>query len=200
MAPNHKKEFTHFEPKNLTEWRNWLSSNYQQKEGIWLVLCKKESGLPTISVNDAIDEALCFGWVDSLPNKIDEQRFKLFISPRNPKSKWSAVNKNKVAKLINENRMHVSGLAMVDLAKKSGTWDALNDVENGLIPEDLKISLDNFPNAAVNFENFPKSAKRGILETILNAKRPETRAKRIEETARLAAENKRAFQFIKEKS
>lgn len=195
MAQNHKKEFAHFEPRNLYEWRNWLSSNHQQKEGIWLVLYKKESRLPTVTVNDVIDEALCFGWVDSLPNKIDEQRFKLFISPRNPKSNWSAVNKNKVAKLINEGRMHSSGLVMVELAKKSGTWDALNDVENGLIPEDLKIAFESFSNAAVNFENFPKSVKRGILETILNAKRPETRAKRIEETARLAAENKRAFQF-----
>jgi uncharacterized protein YdeI (YjbR/CyaY-like superfamily) len=186
-----------FEPKSLVEYRKWLKKNHHQAKGVWLILAKKKSGLPTISVDEAIDESLCFGWVDSLPNKIDEKRFKLYISPRNPKSNWSRVNKEKIKRLEKEGRIQPSGQKMIDLAKETGTWDALNDVDNLIIPADFHKELQKQGSALKHFEAFPKSVRRGILEWILNAKKPETRLKRIQETALLAKDNKRANQYTK---
>lgn len=109
--------------------RDWLFNNYEQKESVWLIKWKKDSGNPYVSYDDIVDELICFGWVDSLPRKLDEKKSMLLISPRNPKSNWSAVNKKRVEKLIEEERMMASGLKLVALAKKNGAWDFLNDVE-----------------------------------------------------------------------
>jgi len=145
--------------------------------------------------DEAVDEALCFGWIDSKINKRDDESFYQFFARRNPKSKWSRVNKNKVERLQAEGRMAPEGLAMVELARQNGTWNALDEVENLTIPPDLQQALDALPNAAAHFDAFPRSVKRGILEWILNAKKDETRQKRILETATLAAQNIRANQF-----
>jgi uncharacterized protein YdeI (YjbR/CyaY-like superfamily) len=185
------------QPVSIFDLRSWFLDNLDRKTGIWVILAKKDSDIATISVDDLIDECLCFGWIDSLPNKIDSKFYKLYISPRNPKSKWSLVNKNKVKKLTKEKRIHPNGLKMIQLAKKSGTWDALNDVENLVIPKDLENELKKYQEAYKNFTNFPKSIRRGILEWILNAKKEETRLKRISETAVLAHKNIRANQYIK---
>ncbi len=185
------------QPNSAADWRQWLKANHLQKDSIWLVLAKKESGITSLSVSEAVDEALCFGWVDSLPNKVDEKRFKILVSPRKPKSNWSKVNKDKVERLLAEGKMAAAGLQMVALAKQNGTWDALNEVDSLKIPNNLAAKLAEYPQATVYFENFPPSTRRGILEWILNAKQPQTRAKRINETAALAAENKRANQYIK---
>ncbi|NCN09926.1 MAG: hypothetical protein GW938_08795 [Leptospira sp.] len=185
------------QPVSIFDLRSWFLDNLDRKTGIWVILAKKDSDIATISVDDLIDECLCFGWIDSLPNKIDSQFYKLYISPRNPKSKWSLVNKNKVKKLTKEKRIHPNGLKMIQLAKKSGTWDALNDVENLVIPKDLENEFKKYQEAYKNFTNFPKSIRRGILEWILNAKKEETRLKRISETAVLAHKNIRANQYIK---
>lgn len=185
------------QPVSIFDLRSWFLDNLDRKTGIWVILAKKDSDIATISVDDLIDECLFFGWIDSLPNKIDSKFYKLYISPRNPKSKWSLVNKNKVKKLTKEKRIHPNGLKMIQLAKKSGTWDALNDVENLVIPKDLENELKKYQEAYKNFTNFPKSIRRGILEWILNAKKEETRLKRISETAVLAHKNIRANQYIK---
>ena len=142
-----------------------------------------------------MDEALCFGWIDSKPNKRDEESYYQFFSKRNVKSNWSKVNKDKVSKLIKEGLMHSFGLKMIELAKKSGTWNALDEVESLKIPKDLDDLFQNNTIAFQNWEAFPPSSKRGILEWILNAKKIETRQKRIEETVNLAAENIRANHF-----
>lgn len=179
-------------PRDLADWRNWLAENHRSASGLWLIFGKKGSPFENLELSDAVDEALCFGWVDSVVNGLDEQRYKLYFAPRSPKSNWSRVNKEKIARLEAEGRMQPAGMAMVALAQQTGTWTALDEVEDLVVPADLQAELDKYPRASEYWEAFPRSAKRGILEWLLNAKRPETRAKRVEETARLANENKRA--------
>jgi uncharacterized protein YdeI (YjbR/CyaY-like superfamily) len=183
------------QPASLPEWRAWLEANHGRREGVWLVLPKKASGLEGIALSDAVDEALCFGWVDSLPRKLDDRRTMLLVSPRKPGSNWSAVNKAKVERLIVEGRMAPAGMAKVGTARSDGSWNALDRVEALEVPEDLAAAFAALPPSADNWAGFPRSAKRGILEWILNARTPATRAKRIAETARLAAEGKRANQW-----
>lgn len=188
-----------FHAKSTTDWRNWLERNHGSEKSLWLIIYKKSSGNQSVTYNEAVDEALCFGWIDSKPNKRDDQSYFQFFSKRNPKSNWSKVNKDKIARLLKEGRMAPSGLEMVKLAKRTGTWTALDEVENLKIPADLKSQFDKYPASESNFGSFPNSVKRGILEWILNAKRPETRYKRVDETAKLAAQNIRANQYTPKK-
>ncbi|MEZ0483164.1 YdeI/OmpD-associated family protein [Fibrella aquatica] len=179
------------------EWRNWLMANHARSKGVWLMSYKAATGKPTITYAEGVMEALCFGWIDSKPNKFDEERSLLYYSPRKPRSNWSGLNKVRVADLIEQGLMTSAGQRMIDLAKETGTWTALDEVESVVIPADLQEALLATPPAEENFSAFPKSTKQGILQWILNAKRPETRAKRILETATLAAQNIRANQFVK---
>lgn len=176
-------------------WRQWLSEHHTSEKSVWLIIYKKDSAMPSVNYDEAVDEALCFGWIDSKPNKRDEESFYQFFAKRNPKSNWSAVNKKKVEKLIEQGLMTEAGIQMIELAKASGTWTALDDVENLIVPIDMQAVFDANPTAKVNWEQFPRSVKRGILEWIYAAKRPETRQKRIEETVTKAAQNIRANQF-----
>jgi uncharacterized protein YdeI (YjbR/CyaY-like superfamily) len=184
-----------FYAKNSTAWRQWLEEKHDSEKSIWLQIYKKESATPSITYDQAVDDALCYGWVDSKINKGDANYFFQFFAKRNPKSNWSRVNKAKVEKLIAAGLMTTAGLALINLAKKTGTWTALDEVENLTLPDDLKSALDKNKTAADYFDAFPRSVKRGILEWILNAKKPETRAKRIAETVSLAAKNVRANQY-----
>lgn len=185
-----------FRASNQEEWRKWLHENHLKEKSIWLIIYRKESGIPSVYYPEAVDEALCFGWIDSKPNKRDEVSYYQFFSKRNPKSKWSKVNKDKIERLVKEGRMHPAGTAMVALAKATGTWSALEEVDQLVIPPDLAEAFEKNPQAFSFWEGFSKSSRRGILEWILNAKRPETRNQRIEETVRLAGENKKANQYI----
>lgn len=184
-----------FQASNLEEWRKWLQENHLTEKSIWLIIYKQESGIPSVYYPEAVDEALCFGWIDSKPNKRDEKSYFQFFSKRNPKSKWSKVNKDKIERLTREGRMQPAGIKMVDLAKETGTWSALDDVDQLIIPADLSAEFDKNPQALSFWEGFSKSSRRGILEWILNAKRPETRIQRIEETVRLASGNVKANQY-----
>ena len=173
-------------------WRKWLEKNHRSEKSVWLIIYKKESGIPSVYYPEAVDEAICFGWIDSKINKRDEFSYFQYFAKRNPKSNWSKVNKAKVEKLIQEGLMEEAGIEMIELAKKNGNWNALDGVENLDIPEDLQKAFKKSKKALDYWNHFPRSAKRGILEWILNAKRPETRANRIEETVRLAADNIKA--------
>ena len=186
-----------FHASSRAQWRKWLLDHHTSTEGIWLIIYHKDKNVPSVYYDEAVDEGLCFGWIDSKPNKRDDQSYYQYFSKRNPKSNWSRVNKEKIERLLKEGIMHDAGLKMIEVAKATGTWDALNDVENLVIPDDLMNAFNNYPNALQYFESFPRSTKRGILEWIFNAKRAETRSKRILETASLAAENKRANQYRK---
>lgn len=177
------------------QWRDWLSANHTQDEGVWLIRYKKSSGKPYLSYTASVQEALCFGWIDSLPRKLDTERTLLYFAPRKAGSGWSRVNKQHIKKMLREGKMAEAGLAKIEAAKADGSWEKLDAVENLEIPDDLAAAFEKYPNSAKHFENFPRSVKRGILEWILNAKRDATRAKRVEETARLAAQNIRANQW-----
>lgn len=184
-----------FYAKSEKAWRSWLEKNHLKEKSVWLIIYKKSSATPSVYYPEAVDQALCFGWVDSKPNKRNDESYYQFFAKRNPKSKWSLVNKSKVARLTKLGLIEKEGLAMVALAKQTGKWDALNDVDQIVVPTDLQHELTKSKKASAYFEAFPRSAKRGILEWILSAKRPETRQKRIEETVRLAKDNIRAQQY-----
>jgi uncharacterized protein YdeI (YjbR/CyaY-like superfamily) len=174
--------------------RRWLERHHATERGIWLVTRKRSAG-GLLVWNDIVEEALCFGWIDSLPRKVDEFRSMLRLTPRQPKSNWSLKNKAHVASLMKRGLMQPAGLAAVEFAKQRGTWNALDEVSALEEPRDLVSALTGHPGAEQNWRAFPPSVRRGILEWIFNAKRPETRARRIEETARLALRNVRANQW-----
>lgn len=178
-------------------WRSWLLQNHTTQKSVFLIIYHKESGTPSVYYPEAVDEALCFGWVDSTPKKRDDQSYYVLFARRNPKSLWSAVNKAKVERLVAEGRMAAAGLEMVNVAKESGTWTALDGVSALEVPADLELALGTLPGARANFDAFPPSTRRGILEWIFTAKKAETRAARIQETAQLAARNQRANQWKK---
>ncbi|MGL6342663.1 MAG: YdeI/OmpD-associated family protein [Waterburya sp.] len=180
-----------FIAKTRQEWRSWLESNHSQSLGIWLVTYKKNSGMPYLPYNDIVEEALCFGWIDSLARKLDEQRTMLYVSPRKAKSNWSKANKERIAKLLEQGLMTPTGIAKVEQAKIDGSWSFLDDVEALILPDDLQQALADNHTAERYFTAFPPSVKRGILEWIKNAKQLPTRNKRIAKTVELAAQNLR---------
>lgn len=182
-------------PLTRVEWREWLTQNHIRSEGIWLISYKKATGKPRFDYDVAVEEALCFGWIDSKPNKLDHERSMLWFAPRKVGTGWSRPNKLRVEKMMAAGQMTAAGLAKVELAKQDGSWTSLDRIEDLEIPPDLGQALENNPLAQQYFEAFPRSVKRGILEWIFNAKRTETRAKRIEETVALAAQNLRANQW-----
>lgn len=186
-----------FHARTRNEWRKWLAKNHQTEKSVWLIIYRKESTTPSVYYPEAVDEALCFGWIDSKPNKRDVESYYQFFARRNPKSKWSKVNKEKVARLLEQGLMQPAGLAMVELAKATGTWTALDEVEEGILPDDLKKRFSKSKKAWSNWENFPRSVKKGILDWISSARTSETRNKRIEETVTLAQKNIRANQYVR---
>lgn len=197
MAVELKNGVATFYAKNRKAWRQWLQKNHATAQSVWLIIYRKESAMPSVYYPEAVDEALCFGWIDSKPNKRDAESYCLFFSKRSPKSNWSQVNKRKVAILLEQGLMAPAGLAMVELAKQNGTWTALDKVHAIEIPPEMAALFKQNKTAEQHFTAFPPSTKRGILEWILNAKTTETRMKRITETVSLAAQNIRANQYVK---
>lgn len=182
-------------PKTRREWRRWLEQHHRQSSGVWLISYKKAAGKPRVEYEEFVEEALCFGWIDSKPNKLDDERSMLWLAPRQPGAGWSRLNKERAEKMIRAGWMAPAGLAKIEAAKQDGSWSALDAVELLEIPPDLEQALAANPAARQYFEAFPRSVKRAILEWIANAKKPETRTRRIEETTRLAAQNIRANQW-----
>lgn len=178
-----------------SEWRQWLAEHHDTAPNVWLIRYKKSAGKPTLSYADAVQEALCFGWIDSLPRKLDDERTMLYFAPRKPGSGWSRVNKTHIERMLATGHMMPAGLAKIEAAKADGSWTMLDAIENLEIPGDLAAAFAEYPPAADHFEAFPRSVKRGILEWILQAKRATTRTKRIQETAQLAQRNERANQW-----
>jgi uncharacterized protein YdeI (YjbR/CyaY-like superfamily) len=177
------------------DWRAWLERYHATEKAVWLILYKKASGVPTLSWSEAVDEALCFGWIDSVVNKRDEQSRYQYFTPRKANSNWSAINKAKVEKLVAEGRMTPAGMAMVELAKRTGTWSASDEIDQLKIPDDLQAAFDANAVAFEHWQAFPRSVKRGLLGWISAAKRPETRAKRVAEVVEKATRNERANQL-----
>ena len=176
---------------SVTELRDWLAANGRRATSIWLVRHRK--GDPRhLTYDQIVDTCIAFGWVDSQPRKLDATRSLIRLSPRDPKSNWSAVNKERVERLERDGLMDERGRHMVELAKETGTWDFLDDVDRLIEPDDLSSALDAEPEARRLWDRFPPSSRRGILEWIKVAKTDATRAKRIAETVAKAAENRKA--------
>jgi len=188
-----------FYAKNRKTWRSWLEKNNDKEKSVWLIIYRKDTAKKSVNYAEAVEEALCFGWIDSKANKRDEESFYQFFTRRNLKSNWSRVNKERVAKLIDDRLMTSRGLETIELAKRNGTWTALDKIENLELPIDLKKALKQNAEAAKYFDAFPRSVKKGILEWIQNAKKEETREKRIKETVSLALKNIRANQYTPKK-
>lgn len=191
--PDAPENSTH--PTTRAEWRKWLEKNHTRKDGVWLVSYKKATGKPRVEYDQAVEEALCFGWIDSKGGKLDDERTMLWMSPRKAGSGWSKPNKERIERMVAEGKMTAAGMEKIEAAKKDGSWTALDAVEALEIPDDLATAFNAYPDARGNFDAFPRSARRAILEWISNAKKPETRARRVEETARLAQDNVRANQW-----
>ncbi|KUG58273.1 YdeI/OmpD-associated family protein [Nesterenkonia jeotgali] len=177
------------------QWREWLLAHHETASSVWLVSWKKATGRPAVSYDDAVSEALAVGWVDSKPRKLDEERTMLYFSPRKPGSAWSRPNKLRVEQLRRSGAMTEAGERVVARAVASGAWTLLDQVEDLIVPEDLDAAFTRNPPARENWDRFPPSVRRGILEWIIQARRPATRQARVEETARQAALNQRANQW-----
>lgn len=190
-----KKDIITFCPTSREHWRQWLQENHRTVTSIWLVYYKKKTDIPSITYSDAVDEALCFGWIDSTRNSLGDDKFMQFFCKRKPTSVWSKVNKGKVQRLIEEGLMTAAGHESIEIAKENGSWAILDEVEEVVIPKDLNKELKKKKGALQYFTGLSRSSRKAILQWLVLAKRPETRQKRIDEITELAAQQLKPKQF-----
>lgn len=186
-----KEEINIFYPVNATEWRNWLEKNHISKRAVWLTFYTKASGKDSLTWSEAVDVALCFGWIDSKKIKIDQEMSQQFFSKRKAISTWSKINKEKVAALISTGLMAPAGYQSIETAKQNGSWTILDDVEALQTPEDLQVRFENNPDAGSFFLSLSRSTRKAILQWLVLARLPETRQRRICEIVELAARKKK---------
>lgn len=191
--PKPNKQLLAFYARNRQEWRDWLVKNHAVSPGVWLIYYKKGSDKPSVSYEEAVEEALSFGWIDSKVNSLDEERYMQVFTPRKPRSSWSKLNKQRVEKLIKNGQMTAVGLEKVEAAKRDGSWNKLRAIDDLKVPADLTEALADNQKAYDNFMAFSSSSKKIIVYWIEEAKRTETRKKRIEKTVSLAEENKKPY-------
>jgi uncharacterized protein YdeI (YjbR/CyaY-like superfamily) len=182
------------EPKDRAVWRRWLERHHATSGPVWLPLLKKGSTANGVTYEEAVLEALCFGWIDSTANRRDDDHYLIRMSRRKPGSGWSLVNKRRIDGLVAEGLLAPAGIAAIGKAKADGSWSKLDASHALEVPKDLAATFRRHAGSRKHFDAFPPSARRGILQWIDQAKRAETRAKRVEETARLAKDNVRANQ------
>jgi uncharacterized protein YdeI (YjbR/CyaY-like superfamily) len=174
------------------DWRGWLAQHHSTEKELWLIIYKRHVAKTGLSYQEALEEALCFGWIDGTLKRIDDEKHMIRFSPRRSTSIWSKANRGRAEKLIAQGRMTGAGLAMIEQAKKNGEWyRELSDDEGPIIPSDLIEALKRNKKAQKNFENFPPSLQQQFAYWITSAKRPETRTKRIQETVARAQRNER---------
>jgi uncharacterized protein YdeI (YjbR/CyaY-like superfamily) len=181
-------------PGSRAEWRAWLAEHHDRSDEVWLVLWRQRSGRAGLTYEESVLEALCFGWIDGKSAGLDDQRTMLRFSPRKRGSGWARSNKLRVERLLDEGLMTEAGLALVEEAKRDGSWTKLDAVEDLVVPDDLAAALAAHPGARETWDGFSRSVRRAALARIVEAKRPETRARRVAETARLTARGERPGQ------
>jgi uncharacterized protein YdeI (YjbR/CyaY-like superfamily) len=181
--------------ESAEEWAAWLERNHDRDHGVFLTTWRAQTGRPVLGYEEAVVEALRFGWIDSKAGKGDAERSELWFSPRRKGSAWARTNKARIERLEREGRMAPAGRAVIEAARADGSWTRLDAVEDLIVPDDLAAAFDEHPGSRAQWDAFPPSARRAILEWIMQAKREPTRAKRVEETARLAAKGERANQW-----
>src|SRR5437870_3308178 len=183
------KDLPRVQPKSRKAWRAWLQKHHAASSGVWLVYAKKQSGLQSLTYNDAVEEALCFGWIDSKINPIDDTFYMQVFTPRKLKSGWSALNKARVERLLAAGLMTAAGLLVVKAAKDSGTWNATKHVEEMTIPPDLEKAIKANPDASRNWVSYSPSRRQGVLYRLAGAKRPDTRARYLQDIIENMARN-----------
>lgn len=171
------------------EWYDWLLDNHDKHKALYLIFYKLETGVPTMRWEEAVKVALCFGWIDSTVKSLGNGKRRQYFSPRNPKSNWSTLNKKYITELEKSNLIQEPGWKMINLAKTTGAWTAMDDVENGVIPENLQQAFNQSPSAFENYQNFSKGYRKRYLSWLNSAKREETKQKRIAEIIRLCDAN-----------
>jgi uncharacterized protein YdeI (YjbR/CyaY-like superfamily) len=177
-----------FCPTSPQHWREWLKAHHATRQSVWLVYYKKVANQPSLTWSQAVDEALCFGWIDSQAKPLDGERYQQYFSRRKPTSGWSKVNKEKVARLIAEGRMTTAGLASIEIAQQNGSWTILDEATALVLPADLALALQNVPAANSYFLSLSNSARQNMLQWVALAKRPATRQQRIAEIVESAAQ------------
>ncbi|WP_169583648.1 MULTISPECIES: YdeI/OmpD-associated family protein [Microbacterium] len=179
------------EAADAAAWRDWLEKNHRTSRGAWLVRARRDSGLVYVEYEDAIRQALCFGWIDGPVRTFDEATGGLWFAPRRPSSGWAATNKARLVELEAAGLMTEAGIRAVEVAKANGAWTVLDNAEAGIEPEDLAAALDAEPDARAAWDGFPASARKFGISAVDSARRPETRAARIAKIVADAAEGKR---------
>ncbi len=172
-----KQEPEIFYPKSPKEWRKWLEKNHDKKDAVWLMYYKKASGKPSLTWSEAVDQALCFGWIDSKHVGIDHESSKQYFCKRKLKSTWSKINKQKIEKLNAEGLITEAGFKSIENAKANGSWTLIDDIDNLVIPPDLALLFKQNKTTRERFEKLSESAKKMLLYKLKSAKRPETRKK-----------------------
>jgi uncharacterized protein YdeI (YjbR/CyaY-like superfamily) len=185
------------QPKSRKAWRAWLEKNHASSSGIWLVYAKKHTGIPSLTYAEAVEEALCFGWIDSLVHSIDDSRFKQIFTPRKETSAWSALNKKRVEQLIASRQMTVAGMKMIELAKTNGRWNAHAKTDALTMPPELKKALDGNGTAKKNWHTYTASQQKAFLRMVADAKTPETRAKRVARVLEIVGQKLSFSQLVK---
>lgn len=175
--------------KTDTEWRAWLDKNHDASKGIYLILYKIDTGIPSMRWEEAVKVALCYGWIDSTVKSLGGGKRRQYFCPRKPKSVWSALNKRYIKELTAAQLMHKSGLDIIKTGKQNGSWTALDAVEKGIIPKDLQAAFDLNKKAFENYQNFAPSYRKNYLYWLHQAKRENTRLKRIDEIIKLCNDN-----------
>ena len=185
-----------FHPVDRKAWRKWLEKNHATRVSVWVIFTKKtKDGVRGLYWSDAVDEALCFGWIDSRARPLDEERYMQFFSRRKPKSVWSKINKDKIERLMADGLMSEAGMQSIEIAKANGSWTSLDEVENMIIPKDLEKAFRKVKGSKAYFEGMGKSIRKAILQWIAMAKLPETRQRRITEVVESAGKGERPKAF-----
>ena len=174
-------------PSSRAEWRAWLAAHHDRATGVWFVFWKKKTGRPTVAYEEAVEEALCFGWIDGLLRPVDGERSSIRFSPRRRGSVWARSNKERVARLEAAGLMTDAGRRAVEAARSNGSWGALDDIEALVVPDDLVTALETVPGASEGFDACSMSVRKMILGYLGQAIRPATRADRIERVVRVLA-------------
>lgn len=181
-----------FTPSSRQDWRNWLSQNHETSDEVWLVFFKKSTGKSTLPYNDAVEEALCFGWIDGKKRGLDQERYAFRFTPRKPDSLWSSSNKQRVEKLLEQGAMTPAGRQCVEKARETGVWDRIPDTERSYsMPAELLEALERSPKAREFFDSLAPSYRKKYITWVASAKREATRLRRAEEASSLLSQNKK---------
>jgi uncharacterized protein YdeI (YjbR/CyaY-like superfamily) len=175
-----------FQPDSRADWRAWLEARHGKDSGVWLVTWKKRTARPTVSYDEAVEEALCFGWIDGVINRLDDDRTMQWFAPRRPTSAWARTNKERVARLQAAGLMAEAGRRAVELARANGSWASMDAIDALIVPDDLAAALAERPGARERFDSSSASVRRSALAWVYQAKRPETRAGRVRQIGAIA--------------